>query len=143
MFSKACEYGIRASLFIARESKKERRTSLKEIAASINSPEAFTAKILQKLVQRNIINSAKGPQGGFFVTPENQKRVLADIVKAIDGDAIMTGCALGLEKCSEEHPCPIHFDFAEIRNNLKNMLEKTTILELTSRLDSGLGFLKV
>lgn len=143
MFSKACEYGIRASLFIARESKKERRTSLKEIAASINSPEAFTAKILQKLVQQNIINSAKGPQGGFFVTPENQKRVLADIVKAIDGDTIMTGCALGLEKCSEEHPCPIHFDFAEIRNNLKNMLEKTTILELTSRLDSGLGFLKV
>lgn len=143
MFSKACEYGIRASLFIARESKKERRTSLKEIAASINSPEAFTAKILQKLVQQNIINSAKGPQGGFFVTSENQKRVLADIVKAIDGDTIMTGCALGLEKCSEEHPCPIHFDFAEIRNNLKNMLEKTTILELTSRLDSGLGFLKV
>ncbi|MCB7482098.1 RrF2 family transcriptional regulator [Christiangramia sediminis] len=143
MFSKACEYGIRASLFIARGSKKERRTSLKEIAAAINSPEAFTAKILQKLVQQDIINSAKGPQGGFFITPENQTLVLADIVKAIDGDAIMTGCALGLEKCSEDHPCPIHFDFAEIRNNLKKMLEKTTILELTSRLDSGLGFLKV
>lgn len=143
MFSKACEYGIRASLFIARESKKERRTSLKEIAAAINSPEAFTAKILQKLVQQDIINSAKGPQGGFFITPKNQRLVLADIVKAIDGEAIMTGCALGLEKCSEDHPCPIHFDFAEIRNNLKRMLEKTTILELTSRLDSGLGFLKV
>lgn len=143
MFSKACEYAIRATLFIARDSKKGERTGLKKIAEEINSPEAFTAKILQKLVQQNIIESAKGPQGGFFINPEDQEKVLADIVKAIDGDSIMTGCAIGLEKCSEEHPCPLHFYFTEIRSDLKYMLETTTIRELSSRLDSGLGFLKI
>ncbi len=143
MFSKACEYGIRATLFIARESENQRRTSLKKIAKAINSPEAFTAKILQKLVQQDIIESAKGPRGGFFIDTEKNKTVLADIVKAIDGDAIMTGCALGLDRCSEDHPCPLHYDFAEIRGNLKYMLENTTIPELTSRLDSGEGFLKI
>lgn len=143
MFSKACEYGIRATLFIARESENQRRTSLKKIAKAINSPEAFTAKILQKLVQQDIIESAKGPRGGFFIDTEKNKTVLADIVKAIDGDAIMTGCALGLDRCSEDHPCPLHYDFAEIRGSLKYMLENTTIPELTSRLDSGEGFLKI
>ncbi len=143
MFSKACEYGIRATLFIAQESKNQRRAGLKTIAREINSPEAFTAKILQKLVQKNIIKSAKGPQGGFFIESNNLKIVLSDIVRAIDGDSIITGCALGLEKCSEEHPCPLHHDFAEIRSHLKHMLENTTILELTSKIDSGIGFLKI
>ena len=142
MFSKACEYGIRATVFIVQESKDENRTSLKTIAEAINSPEAFTAKILQKLVQKNIIRSTKGPKGGFFAD-EDKEIFLADIVKTIDGDSIMNGCALGLKKCSETHPCPLHSDFMGIRNNLKQLLEETTVQELTNRLDSGESFLKI
>ena len=143
MFSKACEYGIKATVFIARESKDQNRSGLKTIAKAINSPEAFTAKILQKLVQQDIIRSIKGPQGGFFMDPENNETALAKIVKAIDGDSIMNGCALGLEKCSADHPCPLHTDFAKIRGNLTTMLETTTVLELTRRLDTGESFLKI
>lgn len=143
MFSKACEYAIRATLFIARESTNDRRSSLKKIAREINSPEAFTAKILQKLVQQNIVHSIKGPQGGFYVETANNTTMLAEIVKAIDGDSIMNGCALGLDKCSEDHPCPLHFDFVEIRSGLKHMLETTSVNELSSRLDSGTSFLKI
>ena len=51
MFSKACEYGIRATLFIATRSLDRARVSLKEIASEIEGPEAFTAKILQQLAQ--------------------------------------------------------------------------------------------
>lgn len=141
MFSKACEYGIRAVVLIAQKSKNGKRAGLKTIAKAIDSPEAFTAKILQKLVQQNIIESTKGPQGGFFMDPENNT-FLVEVVVAIDGDSIVTGCALGLEKCSEDHPCPLHSDFTEIRNNLKHLLETTTVLELTKKLDSGLSFLK-
>ena len=46
MFSKSCKYGIKATLFIAQKSQHDERVSLKEIAAAINSPIAFTAKIL-------------------------------------------------------------------------------------------------
>ena len=60
MFSKACEYGIKASIFIALCSYKGVRVSLKSIAKEINSPEAFTAKILQDLVRHDVINSVKG-----------------------------------------------------------------------------------
>lgn len=143
MFSKACEYAIRATLFIAQESKKDRRSSLKEIAREIDSPEAFTAKILQKLVQKNIINSIKGPHGGFFIQTENNTTMLSEIVEAIDGDHIMNGCALGLKKCSEDHPCPLHFDFVNIRGGLKQMLKTNSIMELSSKLDSGTSFLKI
>lgn len=40
---------------------------MKAIAEQINSPVAFTAKILQKLVKSNIVCSVKGKHGGFEI----------------------------------------------------------------------------
>ena len=67
MFSKACEYGIKATIFIAIKSCEDKRVNTKEISQEINSPAAFTAKILQALVRHKVIDSVKGPHGGFQI----------------------------------------------------------------------------
>lgn len=64
-FSKTCEYALRAVFFIAQKSEHGRKVGIREIAASIDSPEPFIAKILQDLSKRGLIQSAKGPTGGF------------------------------------------------------------------------------
>lgn len=144
MFSKACEYGIRASIYIAEQSLEGERVSLKDIAAEIDSPVAFTAKILQKLRKHGIISSLKGPTGGFQIHMDRIGRItLSDIVYAIDGDHIYTGCGLGLNKCNEEHPCPLHYDFKKVRDDLKQMLESTNLRDLALKLEKGSAFLKV
>ncbi|MBK5209252.1 MAG: Rrf2 family transcriptional regulator [Flavobacteriaceae bacterium] len=145
MFSKACEYGIRATIYIAKKSLLERnsRVSLKEVAKAIGSPEAYTSKILQKLAKNNIINSDKGPTGGFSMNKSELDKVkLSTIVFTIDGDDIYSGCGLGLEKCNEQMPCPVHNQFKTIREDLKIMLETTTIISLTMGVKDGLTFLK-
>ncbi len=143
MFSKACEYGIRAVIHIAVQSNEGNRVSLKSTAKEINSPEAFTAKILQQLVKNDIISSIKGPNGGFEIERKKMKEIsLSQIVSAIDGDTIFKGCGLGLKDCSEIHPCPVHYKFKKIRNDLRNMLENTTIYQLSHGLKKGLTFLK-
>lgn len=143
MFSKACEYGIRASIYIADQSYKDKRVSLKDIAGQIGSPEAFTAKILQQLSRNNIISSVKGPNGGFEIEKKKISKVkLSHIVLAIDGDAIYKGCGLGLKECSEKVPCPVHNQFKAIRNSIISMLDNTNLLELALGLKQGLTFLK-
>ena len=143
MFSKACEYGIRATIFIAAESLKNNRVGQKEIAEEIDSPVAFTAKILQKLVHRNIVSSAKGVGGGFSIDKNRLKEIrLVEIVEAIDGDSIFRGCGLGLSDCSEDHPCPVHDKFKSIRGELTVMLEDTTLEELALGIKSGNTFLR-
>ncbi|WP_308993164.1 Rrf2 family transcriptional regulator [Mariniflexile litorale] len=143
MFSKACEYGIKACIFIAINSYEGKRVSPKEIAEEINSPQAFTAKILQALVRNNIINSVKGAYGGFEVSKNEIQHIkLSQIVKAIDGDSIYIGCGLGLEKCDENHPCPVHDKFKGVRDELKKMLESTSLEELALNIKSGAAFLK-
>lgn len=144
MFSKACEYAIRASIFIAAESEKGNRVSLKEIAREIDSPEAFTAKTLQKLSRNGIVSSVKGAHGGFEVLPEKSSEItVAQIVIAIDGDTVYKRCSLGLENCSEEHPCPFHSKFKPVRQELEEIIENTTLKDLTSGLVSGDTFLKL
>lgn len=143
MFSKTCEYGIRAAIFIASESYKDNRTGLKEIAKKIDSPEAFTAKILQILSKDNIIHSIKGVGGGFEIPKETLSQIkLIQIVSAIDGDRVFTGCGLGLTQCSEDHPCPVHDKFKAIRNELAFMLENTNLEELAIGIKSGDTFLR-
>lgn len=143
MFSKACEYGIRATIFIAAESLKDNRVGQKEIAEEIDSPVAFTAKILQKLVRCNIVSSAKGVGGGFSVEKHRLKEIkLVEIVEAIDGDSIFRGCGLGLYDCSEDRPCPVHEKFKSIRGELATMLECTTLEELALGIKSGNTFLR-
>lgn len=143
MFSKACEYGIRAAIYIAEQSLLEKKVSLKEVAKAIDSPEAYTSKILQQLSKNNIINSDKGPTGGFSMDKsELQKVKLSTIVSAIDGDSIYKGCGLGLKRCNEKMPCPVHHQFKKIRDDLKEMLETTVVMSLTIDLSNGLTFLK-
>lgn len=144
MFSKACEYGIKASIFIALNSYQEKRVSLKAIAREIASPEAFTAKILQDLVRHDIIYSVKGAHGGFEIDKSQIASIkLEEIVRAIDGDKIYNGCGLGLHTCNELHPCPVHDKFKDIRNELKVMLETTNLEELALDIKSGVSFLKI
>lgn len=142
MFSKACEYGIKATIFIAQKSRMGERVSLKSIAQEINSPEAFTAKILQQLTRHKILSSVKGPSGGFEIDERQMEAMrLSHIVDAIDGDSIYVGCGLGLKECNASQPCPVHDKFARIRNELKHMLQTTTLSELATGLEVGLTYL--
>ena len=143
MFSKACEYGIRATIYVAVQSLEDERASLKDIAKEIDSPVAFTAKILQQLVRHDIMRSVMGPTGGFQIEKRKIDEIkLSQIVDAIDGNAIYRGCGLGLKKCNARKPCPVHDKFAKIRDELKDMLENTSLYELAKGLEVGLTFLK-
>ena len=131
MFSKSCEYGLRAAIFIAEQSSMENKVGLKVIAKAIDSPEAFTAKVLQSLTKNNIVTSIKGPYGGFMIEESRLKQIkLSDIVSVLDGDSIYTGCGLGLKQCDENSPCPLHYKFIEIRERLREMLEGNTLYDV-------------
>lgn len=138
MFSKACEYGIKAMIYIATQSMMDTRIKIGDISENVGSPEAFTAKILGALVKQNIVRSHTGPNGGFYIDKRRMKEInVSEIVSAIDGDSIYNGCGLGLSECSNTQPCPMHHKFVKVRAQLKTMLETTTVYDLAMGLKSG------
>ncbi len=143
MFSKACEYAIKATIYIAQQSHQDRRVNVKEVAKAVNAPEAFTAKILQQLCRENILSSNRGKMGGFIFDLEKQKETkIFDLVTIIDGDGLFTNCGLGLHKCSSDNPCPVHDDFKLVRDNLVAMTQKYSFYDLAIKTENGLVWLK-
>jgi Rrf2 family protein len=127
MLSQKCKYALRAILCLAAEKEEKCRMGLNQLAKKLKIPSPFLGKILQELVRKKIISSAKGPHGGFFLTKKNREINILSIVEAIDGLDYFTQCGLGLETCSDQHPCPLHDDFKVARNRLKKMFEKNSI----------------
>ena len=142
IFSKTCEYAIRAVFFIAHKTSSGNRVGIKDIAEGIDSPEHFLAKILQDLSRKGLISSSKGPHGGFYMDAAALLRPLSEIVEAVDGDSLFYGCGMGLKQCSEINPCPLHNEFKDIRNRIHLMLSTTTIGNFNEELISGLLSLK-
>ena len=134
MISNKCKYALRAILFLAVESNETKKIRISELAEELKMPTPYLGKILQELVPKSIISSIKGPRGGFYLTKKNQQAPLIKIIEAIDGLAYFEKCGLGLEDCSDSHPCPIHEDFKKSRDHLKTVFTNKTIRELASEI---------
>lgn len=144
MLSKSCKYAIRAALHVATQSESGSLSKLQDISRAIQSPEAFTAKILQILVKNNIIESTKGRSGGFFIGSSRAEEIkLINIVDAFDGNEIYSGCVLGLNACHDEKPCPVHDNYVIIRTELRRLIENTSLAKLSEGLKAGTTFLKL
>lgn len=134
MFSKACQYAIRATLYLAMHSSESQKIGVKEISTALEVPQHFLAKTLQQLSRYHLISSIKGPNGGFFLNDKNREITLRQIVVCIDGPDFFTSCILGLPVCSGEKPCPLHMQAMAYREGLNYQLKHQSISELAQRM---------
>ncbi len=140
MFSKACEYALKIMIYLCTQ-EEGKLAGLRDISAASGSPEAYTAKILQQLVKSGLLQSLRGPTGGFKVS--DRPITLLEVVVAIDGENIVKDCVLGLRECSSAHPCPVHDKFVAIRDHLKGVLTTTYLTDIKSGVIEGNRFLKL
>ena len=127
-FSKKCEYGLQAVLYLASKGD-DLLCSAEEISTKLSIPKEFTSKILQDLTEKGIIISRKGRVGGFKLAVKAYQIRLIDIVEAIDGLGIFQNCIMGFQHCNNNKRCPVHTEWMEIADKTKKMLiADTTIL---------------
>ncbi|MEN8137700.1 MAG: Rrf2 family transcriptional regulator [Bacteroidota bacterium] len=136
MFSKSCEYGIRAVLYLAANSTEGKRCGIKPIAAKLEIPNHFLGKILQKLAREKVIHSIKGPNGGFYTTDEDVKQAMITVVNVLDGPKVFSSCAVGLKECSDEKPCPLHNDIKPFRDALRDSMQSRSIQSFAETLEN-------
>jgi Rrf2 family transcriptional regulator, iron-sulfur cluster assembly transcription factor len=134
MLSSSCKYGIRAVTYIASKAQDQNMVGIKQISEDLNLPTPFLAKILQQLAKQKILNSSKGPHGGFSLLRDPRDITLLDIITTIDGNDLFENCIIHNTTCSrvgeENLVCPIHEEFSRIRTNLMKLFGKKTIYSL-------------
>lgn len=130
MFSKSCQYGLQAMIYIALHGKDNTRIGLQEIASHQQIPYHFLSKILQLLVKHKYLGSLKGKNGGFYLLKSPKQINLLDIVIAFDGTELWDRCGFGLKMCSDKNPCPMHHDFKKVKVSMKQILKEKSLLKL-------------
>lgn len=141
MLSYTCKTAIKAVIYLASKFESGENAGMKEIAEYIDASEHTIGKLLQTLVKQGIINSLKGPTGGFYISKEQRKQPIINIIKAIDGKQVFKECGLGLSKCSATRPCPIHDEYKEARNLVEKLFNEKKVADLCEPVNSGLAYL--
>ncbi|MDX9704392.1 MAG: Rrf2 family transcriptional regulator [Weeksellaceae bacterium] len=141
MLSLTCKTAIKAVIYLSCKREENKKISAKEIAEQINASEHTVSKALQLLVRQGVINSLKGPSGGFFLTEKQQNQPIYTIVETVEGKGIFTDCGLGLSKCSETHPCPIHNEYKVARELVEKIFREKRVIDLHSSVSNGLAYL--
>ncbi len=132
MFNKETEYALRSMVYIQAQNLKGRKPGVDQIAHATEAPRHFTAKILHRLVRNGFLHSVKGKGGGFFIDQEKPSVTIYEVVTAVEGRKIFSGCVFGLKNCSNESPCPLHNRYKPIRESLGELLSAETVLSLAS-----------
>ncbi len=125
IYSKPCEYAIRALSNLA--SAKDGTARSDEIATAESLPAPVLSKILQELVRKGLLKSRRGPGGGFQLARRAELITLRDVVEATDGLDQFQECAVGLERCSDDAPCPLHDQWKDLRAGFLEYLQDTTL----------------
>lgn len=127
MFSKTTEYAFRAAVFLCEA--KGRRVPAQEIAEATHVPVRYMSKVLQTLTEAGLIQSQRGPSGGFWLTQDPADLTLLDIVQAINPIERIRECPLGLkEHC--ETLCPLHRELDNLAAVAINTLGNTQLSTL-------------
>jgi Rrf2 family protein len=141
MLSLTCKTAIKAVIYLASKFESGGKTGIKEIAGFIEASEHTVGKMLQSLVKEDVINSVKGPNGGFYLSAKQKDQPIINIVEAIDGEEVFNQCGLGLSKCSSTHPCPIHNDYKVVRDLFERMCREKKVSDLCEPVNNGLAYL--
>ncbi len=141
MLSLTCKTAIKAVIYLSSKFESGEKSGIKEIAEYIDASEHTVGKLLQTLVKENVINSSKGPTGGFYMNATQQRQPIINIVFAIDGKEVFNQCGLGLSKCSATHPCPIHNDYKAVRDLFEKLCSNKRVSDLCDPVNNGLAYL--
>jgi len=131
MLSNTCKYAIRAVIYLAVNEKKDEKIGIKVISKELDLPTPFLGKILQNLTKNKLLNSTKGPHGGFSLAKKAEKISLLDIVKIVDGLDFFHECLIGVKVCEDDPKkmdlCPFHENLDTLRDEMYVQFKKLTI----------------
>lgn len=103
-----------------------------DIASELGVPRNYLSKVLHTLARVGILDSTRGPRGGFTMARAPKDLVLSEIIGHFDDISERSGCLLGRERCADDNPCPAHHAWKEAAASVREFLLTTTLADLTA-----------
>lgn len=123
------EYAIRGIVYLASR-PADQVCLLSDIAAAVDVPPTFLAKIFQQFSKIGLVKSYRGTGGGFILGRPADKITLLDVVEAVEGPIIPNRCVVDGVDCDRGHTCNVHPIWMKVQSQVRGILDKVTLKEL-------------
>ena len=127
--TKTVEYALISINYIEKNAEDKPIPS-KLISSHFSIPEDLLAKILQKLARSGILKSIRGPHGGYKLNNSTKDINLIDFIELLEGPVGIVDCTVDKD-CSLLDYCNIRKPIRLINNNIRTVLEKTALSDIT------------
>jgi Rrf2 family protein len=127
--SKKSDYALIALSYMALPGQRS-IVSAREMAEQHDIPVELLAKVLQRLVQRGVLTSVQGINGGYRLARTPDTISVAQVVEAIDGPLMLTACADTSDSCDQFAKCSIRDPLHRIRERIAAALATCSVAEL-------------
>jgi Rrf2 family iron-sulfur cluster assembly transcriptional regulator len=130
LLSQTAVYALKAVLYLA-ENGSDEPLRVDDIARGLNVPRNYLSKILHVQAKAGLLESTRGPRGGFQLSRDPAQLSLAEIIGPFDDIAFGSACLLGRERCSDDSPCAAHARWKDVSASVRTFLSETTIHDLS------------
>ena len=124
--TKKADYGLIAVKHLA----ERRAASTKEIAQCYGIPLPLLAKVLQKLARQGLLESTYGTNGGYRLARDPRTITALQVIRAIDGETILTTCSTQSRGCDQAGRCTVRAPLRKIQLGILQLLDSITISEM-------------
>ena len=113
--------------------RPERGLDARSVARRLHLPEAALSKCFQRLAARGLLESRRGPGGGYRLARPPGSMSLASIAAALDLARARQGrCVLNDRPCSDKTACVIHHAAGMADARMKEALSRLTLADLVA-----------
>ena len=126
--TKKVEYALIAIKHL--QDHQDKIVPVSDISALYGIPKEILAKTLQKLAGSNIIESCKGPAGGYKVTNEVAKTTLNDFFEILEGPTAIMDCYFQ-DGCDHLNSCNIRTPINKINDSIRDLFSSLTLADIS------------
>jgi Rrf2 family protein len=128
-FSEAASLGLHTMTVLAKNGQQ--RLTNREIAGLLGASAHHLAKVMQRLAKVGLVDSIRGPQGGFVLGKPAKNITLLDIFEAIEGPVEKAGCLFRNSVC-DGGSCVLGRAVESAHEQLREYLGNSTLDELAA-----------
>lgn len=132
LYRRSSQLALQAALLLALEPEGSWRR-VRELARELDVPATYLAKVLQGLARVGLLATVRGPGGGVRLARPAREISLWDVLSALEPARAFESCFLGLRRCNDLHPCPLHEMWAPLRSGFLEALQTRSLWEVASQ----------
>lgn len=127
--SDAASLALHSMVLLA--AKPDKPLTTHEVAAELRVSEAHLSKVFQRLAKAGLVNSTRGPGGGFILGKPADAVSLLDVYETIDGPLTGQDCLLGDPTCQGK-ACLLGGLVKAVNEQMRNYLSSTRLADVTT-----------